>query len=316
MDGVHVARFYVIRGTFFIDVMAVIPVIYQILMVAFHIQNYWANRCFTFTMLLRLMRLVQLMRVLFVDSLVTSGGRGISRYVSVLGQYGLIAVYAVSVLLHNLACLAWLVALMEFPGPTWADTVQWATGGEGGLVTAPPAEQYLACLYWVITTATGTGYGDVTPIRPAEAILAMVYMLVGISMLALLIGSMAELLTNATSDARRARALREKMSEVGDWLVHRNIPQKLSRAVTSYYHQVWLHQQDHPTEAAIFSELPPYLRGRVATHIIAGLLDAVDALSGLDDSGREDLASRLKPVEVAPGGGAPLNHLCQECAAG
>eukprot|EP00879_Flechtneria_rotunda_P007366 GHRR01007727.1.p1 GENE.GHRR01007727.1~~GHRR01007727.1.p1 ORF type:complete len:486 (+),score=140.69 GHRR01007727.1:359-1816(+) len=79
MDGVHVARFYVIRGTFFIDVMAVIPVIYQILMVAFHIQNYWANRCFTFTMLLRLMRLVQLMRVLFVDSLVTSGGRGISR---------------------------------------------------------------------------------------------------------------------------------------------------------------------------------------------------------------------------------------------
>jgi len=35
------------------------------------------------------------------------------RYVSVLGLYALIALYAVAVLVHNLACLAWLVALME-----------------------------------------------------------------------------------------------------------------------------------------------------------------------------------------------------------
>jgi len=51
----------------------------QLIMVAFHIENYWANRCLTFTMLLRLLRLVQLMRRLFVDSLVASGTSGLSR---------------------------------------------------------------------------------------------------------------------------------------------------------------------------------------------------------------------------------------------
>jgi hypothetical protein len=52
---------------------------HQIIMVAAHIENYWANRCVTFTMLLRLLRLVQLMRRLFVDSLVASGTSGLAR---------------------------------------------------------------------------------------------------------------------------------------------------------------------------------------------------------------------------------------------
>lgn len=50
-------------------------------MVSGRIASYWANRCLTFTMLLRLLRLVQLMKVLFVDSLITSGTTGLSRCV-------------------------------------------------------------------------------------------------------------------------------------------------------------------------------------------------------------------------------------------
>lgn len=64
---------------------------------------------------------------------------------------------------------------------------------------------------------------------------------------------------------------------------------------------MWLHHREHPTEAAILSELPTSLRGRVATHITAGLLDGLDFMQGLDSAIREDLASRLVPVEVAPG---------------
>lgn len=48
-------------------------------MVSLHVENYWANRCLTFTMFLRLLRLVQLMKLLFVDSLITSGTNGLSR---------------------------------------------------------------------------------------------------------------------------------------------------------------------------------------------------------------------------------------------
>lgn len=65
---------------------------------------------------------------------------------------------------------------------------------------------------------------------------------------------------------------------------------------------MWLQHRDHPTEARILSELPPYLRGRVASHITAELLDGVEATWGLDQAVKEQLASRLVPVEVAPGG--------------
>eukprot|EP00878_Enallax_costatus_P020054 GHUV01021184.1.p1 GENE.GHUV01021184.1~~GHUV01021184.1.p1 ORF type:complete len:549 (+),score=143.41 GHUV01021184.1:1031-2677(+) len=135
----------------------------------------------------------------------------------------------------------------------------------------------------------------------------MLFMVCGVGMVALLIGSIAELLTQATSDARRAHAFRQKLMEVDEWLQRRNLPTKLSRAVTNYYNQVWLQHRDHPTEAAILSELPPYLRGRVASHITAGLLDGVDVTRGLEQTVKEQLASRLVPVEVAPG-----HELCRE----
>lgn len=31
LDGLHVARFYILRGSFFIDGMAVLPVVYQVI---------------------------------------------------------------------------------------------------------------------------------------------------------------------------------------------------------------------------------------------------------------------------------------------
>jgi hypothetical protein len=58
------------------------------------------------------------------------------------------------------------------------------------------------------------------PTTPLEVVLSMFFMLCGVSMVALLIGSMTELLTQATSDARRAHALRQKMTEVGVGSVH------------------------------------------------------------------------------------------------
>lgn len=42
----------------------------------------------------------------------------------------------------------------------------------------------------------------------------MLFMVCGVGMVALLIGSIAELLTQATSDARRAHAFRQKLMEV------------------------------------------------------------------------------------------------------
>lgn len=57
--------------------------------------------------------------------------------------------------------------------------------------------------------------GDILPTTPLEVFLVLLFMLCGVSMVALLVGSVAELLTQATADARRAHAFRHKMTEVG-----------------------------------------------------------------------------------------------------
>jgi hypothetical protein len=45
-------------------------------------------------------------------------------------------------------------------------------------------------------------------------LLALLFMAVGVSMVALLIGSMTELLTQATAAARKSHVVRAKMTEV------------------------------------------------------------------------------------------------------
>jgi hypothetical protein len=57
------------------------------------------------------------------------------------------------------------------------------------LVAAPGWQQYVASLYFVTYTLTTVGYGDITPVTPAEQIVATCIMLVGIVFFGLVISS-------------------------------------------------------------------------------------------------------------------------------
>jgi hypothetical protein len=155
------------------------------------------------------------MRVLFVDSIVSSSqNHMLSKYVPVMAMYAGIMCYAALVLVNLLACLAWLTAeLEEINGfdDFWVLKVAWYPD----LLQADFFAKYLISFYWVFTTVTGTGYGDIVPVTIPEVILSVVFQLVGVSMFALLIGSMSEVLTQTTADAARAKQFREKLQEVG-----------------------------------------------------------------------------------------------------
>ena len=181
-------------------------------MIGLNMQDYWANRTGTFLMLLRLVRLVALMRVLFVDSIMSSNqNHMISKYIPVMAMYAGIMCYTVLVLVNLLACLAWLTADLEGFEHSWVSRVTWIE-----LRYANFFAKYIVSFYWVFTTITGTGYGDIVPVTISEVILSVAFQLVGVSMFALLIGSMSEILTQTTADARKAKQFREKLQEVRD----------------------------------------------------------------------------------------------------
>ena len=66
-----------------------------------------------------------------------------------------------AILCHNLACLWFLVAKFQDLGETtWVYIHEYDT--------ASTLEQYLASLYFIVTTITTVGYGDITSKNPAE----------------------------------------------------------------------------------------------------------------------------------------------------
>ena len=77
------------------------------------------------------------------------------------------------ILCHTLACLWFLVAkLQDFSPSTWVARYEY--------IDATNAEQYLASLYFIVTTITTVGYGDITSKNPAEQGFCIVLMLVGV----------------------------------------------------------------------------------------------------------------------------------------
>jgi hypothetical protein len=119
-------------------------------------QDYWLNRVSSFVMLLRLTRLGRLLRLLFVDSLISGNSGGamswITKHVPVMIMYALMMLFTALVGVNLLACLAWLIASSEGFERSWVSTVIWVH-----LPSASFWEQWLLSVYWVFTTASGTG---------------------------------------------------------------------------------------------------------------------------------------------------------------
>ena len=105
------------------------------------------------------------------------------------------------ILCHNLACLWFLVAKIDdFGERTWVYRY--------GYDEVPIEEQYLASLYFIITTITTVGYGDITSKSLAEQGFCIVLMLIGVIAFSVAIGSFTSIMS--ASDKKQER-LREKL---------------------------------------------------------------------------------------------------------
>ncbi|MEW5304691.1 MAG: hypothetical protein WDW36_007284 [Sanguina aurantia] len=207
-----------------------------------------------------------------------------------------------------------MVAFWEGSSHTWMDNYK-----DGFLREARPVKQWFSAFYWAITTMTSAGYGDIVPVSGAEYAIAIMAMLVGVLLLGVLIGSVAEMITAATISAKRVHTYQQKIQDVDSWMDRRGLPLKMRRKVRSYYAHVWLYARHAPVEAQIFKELPGNLRSKVAGHITGGVMmqlplfrQLVEEVAAEEGRGVEEydrvkeevlgtVARNLLPLEVLPG---------------
>lgn len=180
-------------------------------------------------------------------------------YIKVMKFGGFIALVT-----HWIACVWFMTARMEgFPEDSWVV--------RAGVESIDPIGQYVRSLYWTITTMTTVGYGDITPARTMEFIVAATVMLMGASLYAFLIGTVASVLSNL--NAARGRH-RERIQSVTQYLHDRGVPHEVNNRVRNYYEYLWARYKG-TREGAFLDDLPPPLRLDIMGHLAQNILTTV-----------------------------------------
>ena len=202
-----------------------------------------------------------------------------------------VAKFLVSILLlmHWLACFWFYTAFAGgFPPDSWA--------ARADILDSSPVAQYIRSLYWTITTMTTVGYGDITPARTVEYVFSAVIMLMGASLYAFIIGSVASLLSSIQA-AKNSHW--ERIDSVTEFLRQRHVPPEIDAKVRNYYEYVWERYRGLDKNEML-NDLPGPLRLEILLHLASNILKTVPLFKHCSPPLRDALLISLESRTYTP----------------
>ncbi len=228
--------------------------------------------------LLRLGRLVELFRVFARRHRAKTSHLRIAQFATILG-----------ILIHWVACVWYLIPLLQgVPADSWV-ALQ-------GLAGADSWDIYLRSLYWTVTTMTTVGFGDITATRNVEYIVAIVVMLMGASMYAFMIGSIASLVANMDSAKSH---FYDRVDSVARYLESRRVQSDLRHRVYHYYDHLWEQHRGLPHDG-LLTDLPDPIRLELLLELAKDMLEQVPLFAACPPALRNDLLLALRPMVLGP----------------
>ncbi|PNW75568.1 hypothetical protein CHLRE_12g531950v5 [Chlamydomonas reinhardtii] len=305
MDGRKVAYYYVTHIRFWLDLAATVPFIYLICVIVISgghgYTAKWVNAV-SLIRLLRLLRLISVSKVIHIDSTLGQDGF-ISKYINFSTLYVLMVAYQVFVLVNFVACIMVLLAYMHGLEDSWMTSADWAN-----LPESSRPYQWFTSVYWIITTATTTGFGDLGPRWWAEQLVINMTMIAGMIAFGILVASVTTSLARADVAATRLQAHIKKISLVKHWLTTCTLNEHLRLGIQEYFAQVYVAKQSlEYGEAELFADLPSYLRFEVASELALPLIKSVHALRDLNEDAQQLLAAHFRPIKAIVG-----QELCRQ----
>jgi Ion channel len=125
-------------------------------------------------------------------------------------------------------------------------------------------------MYWAMSTMATVGYGDITPHRITEKLIAMAGMLVGVTIFAYIMGTVATMLS--TLNARHVRVAEVQQKLDGFCRTH-GIPKALAHKLEQYFDYV-MPRQLHTHDSDIIATLPHTLQQQVHACLCCGCTHA------------------------------------------
>eukprot|EP00930_Biecheleria_cincta_P043155 TRINITY_DN2966_c0_g3_i1.p1 TRINITY_DN2966_c0_g3~~TRINITY_DN2966_c0_g3_i1.p1 ORF type:complete len:1469 (-),score=229.68 TRINITY_DN2966_c0_g3_i1:41-4447(-) len=261
----------------------------------------------------RLFRLMKLARMLKLFKLIELAESSVE--VSPVLIKFLVLALNVAFLGHMIACIwHWVVTFQPYtadcesgmlgcspgesppnPPTTWLEAMATNSPVDADVVTE--MQKYAASLYWVFTTMTTVGYGDITPTNNVERAVAVFVMIFGAAVFGYIVGSVAEMASNTQHNLAM-----ESMIMLRYYCEEQNLPQSIMHSVRQHYEFWYQENSPYHYEAELLQKMPPPLRKEVILHIHKHVITGISLFERpLPNWLHATLVRMLEPQAYSPG---------------
>ena len=161
---------------------------------------------------------------------------------------------------------------------------------------------YIASLYWIFTTLTTVGYGEIVGFTNEEMGYTLLIEFIGVFMFAFLMSNIFSLIQTAEAD--NVEVLENKTEELDQWISKidranrdRKLPGDLVDELKSFFRNYW--QKDHTTiqsDETFLNQLPRELRSKLIRHLFGKFIEKFNVFfEGLEDAFVDEVVISLAP---------------------
>jgi voltage-gated potassium channel len=161
----------------------------------------------------------------------------------------------------------------------------------------PAITNYVRSLYFVVTTLTTVGFGDITAATNVERMYVMLMMFVGVGLFGYVIGNVASILMRV--DPARAHH-EERLERLEAFVRYKSLPPELQKKLIAYYSYIWEQRLGYD-ESAIVDALPSSLKMEVMLHLKREIIQKVPLFKDASEDFVREIVQQLVPVVYMPG---------------